>query len=104
MEPLWRCIGTTIDERTTYIFALRYALPRQTYALSIVSEQIMARITEFETWEVEDMVHKCDLLYPTTEIDQKIANKFKAQLQAELERRKSDGEIPGDSDDSPEVR
>ena len=48
LEPLWRCIGTTKDERTVYIFALRYALPRQTYAMSIVSEQIMARIADME--------------------------------------------------------
>lgn len=33
----------TKDERTVYVFALRYALPRHTYALSIVSREILSR-------------------------------------------------------------
>ncbi len=101
-------IGTephiTKDERTVYFFALRYALPRQTYALSIISEQIMARITEFETWEVKDMIRECGYLYPSTEIDQEVADRFKEQLQSELERRKSDGEISCHSDNTSKMR
>lgn len=38
----------TKDERTVYVFALRYALPRHTYALSLVSDEILKRLDNFE--------------------------------------------------------
>jgi hypothetical protein len=54
----------TKDERTVYIFALRYALPRQTYALGLVAGEIMSKIHDFETWEVEQMIRECQQSYP----------------------------------------
>ena len=40
----------TKDERAVYVFALRYALPRHSYALSIVSQMILSRLNDFEDW------------------------------------------------------
>ncbi len=77
----------TKDERAVYIFALRYALPRQTYALGLVAGEIMARIHDFETWEVEQMINECQQIYPEHWIDQQEADKFIAQLQKELAKR-----------------
>jgi hypothetical protein len=77
----------TKDERTVYIFALRYALPRQTYALGLVAGEIMSKIHDFETWEVEDMIKECQRSYSGHWIDQQEADKFIAQLQKELAKR-----------------
>ena len=77
----------TKDERTVYIFALRYALPRQTYALGLVAGEIMSKIHDFETREVEQMIRECQQLYPGHWIDQREADKFIAQLQTELAKR-----------------
>lgn len=74
----------TKDERTVYIFALRYALPRQTYALGLVAGEIMSKIHDFETWEIEQMIRECQQGYPGHWIDQLEADKFIAQLQNEL--------------------
>lgn len=46
----------TPDEQTLYFFAFRYALPRQSYALSLVSHLILARVNEFEDWQLRDMI------------------------------------------------
>ena len=46
----------TPDEQTLYFFAFRYALPRQTYALSLVSNLILDRVNEFEDWQLRDMI------------------------------------------------
>lgn len=77
----------TKDERTVYIFALRYALPRQTYALGLVAGEIMSKIHDFEAWEVEQMICECKQSYPGHWIDQREADKFIAQLQTELAKR-----------------
>lgn len=77
----------TKDERTVYIFALRYALPRQTYALGLVAEQIMARIHDFETWEIEQMIRECHHGYPGHWVDQQVADKFISQLETEISKR-----------------
>ena len=45
----------TSDEQTLYFFAFRYALPRQSYALSLVSSLVMQRVNEFEDWQLRDM-------------------------------------------------
>ena len=52
------------DERTVYVFALRYALPRHTYALSIVSQMILSRLDAFEDWELDGMIRDCWIYYP----------------------------------------
>ena len=42
----------TSDEQTLYFFAFRYALPRQSYALSLVSHLILERVNDFDDWKV----------------------------------------------------
>lgn len=46
----------TPDEQTLYFFAFRYALPRQSYALSLVSDLVLRRVDEFEDWQLRDMI------------------------------------------------
>lgn len=77
----------TKDERAVYIFALRYALPRQTYALGLVAREIMARIHDFETWEVEQMIRECKQGYPGHWVEQQEADMFISQLETELAKR-----------------
>ena len=84
----------TKDERTIYVFALRYALPRHTYALSLVSDEILAKLDDFEDWELEGMARDCWIYYPALDcggdMDRQTADKFKAKLIAELEKRGRD--------------
>lgn len=82
------------DLRTLFIFALRYSLPRHTYALSIVVPQVLKEIQHFEDWEIKGMIGDCDMYYPDEDFggrtcDQPLVDKLKAQLQAELDRRKN---------------
>ena len=51
----------TPDEQTLYFFAFRYALPRQTYALSLVSNLILERVNDFEDWQLRDMIGEIEL-------------------------------------------
>jgi len=46
----------TLDEQTLYFFAFRYALPRQSYALSLVSDLVIRRVNDFEEWQLRDMI------------------------------------------------
>lgn len=46
----------TSDEQPLYFFAFRYALPRQSYALSLVSDLVLRRVDEFEDWQLRDMI------------------------------------------------
>ena len=46
----------TSDEQTLYFFAFRYALPRQSYALTLVSRLVMENVEKFEDWQLRDMV------------------------------------------------
>ena len=84
----------TNDERAVYIFALRYALPRHTYALSIVSREILSRLNDFEDWELDGMIRDCWIYYPALDcggdIDRQKADEFKNKLLAELVRRGRD--------------
>ena len=84
----------TKDERTVYVFALRYALPRHTYALSLVSDEILKRLDEFEDWELDGMIRDCWIYYPALDcggdIDRRNADEFKNKLLAELVRRGRD--------------
>lgn len=81
----------TKDERTVYIFALRYALPRQTYALGLVAGEIMSKIHDFETWEIEQMIRECSQRYPGNWIDQQVADTFTSQLETEIAKRNGVG-------------
>ena len=84
----------TNTERTVYVFALRYALPRHTYALSIVSREILTRLNDFEDWELDGMIRDCWIYYPALDcggdIDRQKADDLKDKLIAELENRGRD--------------
>lgn len=87
-------MSMTKDERTVYVFALRYALPRHSYALSIVSREILSRLNDFEDWELDGMIRDCWIYYPSLDcvgdIDRRKADEFKSKLLAELSRRGRD--------------
>jgi hypothetical protein len=84
----------TSDERTVYVFALRYALPRHTYALSIVSREILSRLDAFEDGVIEGMIRDCWIYYPSLDcggdIDRKNADALKDKLMTELAKRGRD--------------
>jgi len=84
----------TKDERTVYVFALRYALPRHTYALSIVSREILSKLDSFEDWELDGMIRDCWIYYPSLDcggdIDRRNADAFRNKLLAELSMRGRD--------------
>ena len=87
----------TKDERTVYVFALRYALPRHTYALSIVSQMILSNLNDYEDWELDGMIRDCWIYYPSLDcggdIDRKNADALKDKLLVELVRRGRDDMI-----------
>ena len=87
----------TKDERIVYVFALRYALPRHTYALSIVSREILSRLNDFEDWELDGMIRDCWIYYPSLDcggdIDRQRADEFKDKLMTELAKRGRDDMI-----------
>ena len=84
----------TKDERTVYVFALRYALPRHTYALSLVSDEILKRLDGFEDWELDGMIRDCWIYYPALDfggdMDRQTADEFRSKLTAELKKRGRD--------------
>ena len=84
----------TKDERDVYVFALRYALPRHTYALGIVAGEIMQHIDDFEDWELEGMARDAWIYYPSAdfygEIDQQKAREFRGKMVVELQKRGRD--------------
>ena len=50
----------TQDEQTLYFFAFRYALPRQSYALTLVSRLVMENVEKFEDWQLRDMISEIE--------------------------------------------
>ena len=84
----------TKDERTVYVFALRYALPRHSYALSIVSREILSRLDAFEDWELDGMIRDCWIYYPALDcggdVDRRNADALKDKLMTELAKRGRD--------------
>lgn len=87
----------TKDEKTIYIFALRYALPRHSYALHFVIYQIFPLIADFEDWEIKDMIDDCRLFYPGPELggvecDRPLVDNFRERLKEELERRRNNND------------
>lgn len=81
----------TPDEQTLYFFAFRYALPRQTYALSLVSNLILERVNDFEDWQLRDMIGEIELSWEWNKdihpIDRKAQRLFRDRLRnAILER------------------
>ena len=71
------------DARTVLVFALRYALPRHTYALPLVSDYIKLNINSFELRDIEDY-------YPSDAfggLDQREADDFRSYLEQILKVR-----------------
>ena len=82
----------TNNDRTIVIFALRYALPRHTYAAKMVTEFIKANIDRFEPWEIEGMIDDCRIYYPSKDFggdtcDRPLVDAFAAFLSNESMKR-----------------
>ena len=78
------------DARTVLVFALRYALPRHTYALQLVSDYIKLNINSFEDWEVAGMLRDIEDYYPSDAfggLDQREADDFRSYLEQILKVR-----------------
>ena len=65
-------------ERTIAVFAMRYAMKRKTYALSIVLDHITENIKEFDKWEIEQI--KEELSEGRTYFNESTINKFMQKL------------------------
>lgn len=81
----------TSDEQTLYFFAFRYALPRQSYALSLVSDLVLRRVDEFEDWQLRDMISEIEVHWEENNeippIDRDVQRLFRDRLRnAILER------------------
>lgn len=82
------------DLRTIFVFALRYALPRHTYAFGMVSGYILQELDNFQDWELEGMIGDCRMYYPSADLggdvcDQPKVDRFRDILTDELENRKN---------------
>ena len=81
----------TPDEQTLYFFAFRYALPRQTYALSLVSHLILQRVNDFEDWQLRDMIGEIEMSWEWNKdihsIDRDVQRFFRDRLQDALLER-----------------
>ena len=81
----------TPDEQTLYFFAFRYALPRQSYALSLVSNLIMGRVNEFEDWQLRDMIGEIEAHWERNNdihpIDRDVQRLFRDRLRGALLER-----------------
>ena len=85
----------TADEQSLYFFAFRYALPRQSYALSLVSRLVMQRVNEFEDLQLRDMAGEIESHWEENKdihpIDRDVQRLFRDRLQkALLERRQEE--------------
>lgn len=83
----------TKDERTILVFAFRYALPRHTYALSLVFDQLKQHIDDFESWELTSMIFDVSSYYPSDDFgssDQEFADRVREYLRNELTKRDKD--------------
>ena len=81
----------TPDEQTLYFFAFRYALPRQSYALSLVSNLILERVNDFEDWQLRDMIGEIEAHWEWNKdihpIDRDVQRLFRDRLREELLER-----------------
>lgn len=81
----------TPDEQTLYFFAFRYALPRQSYALSLVSDLVLRRVNEFEDWQLRDMIGEIEAHWEENKdihpIDRDVQRIFRERLQVVLLER-----------------
>ena len=78
----------TSDEQTLYFFAFRYALPRQSYALSLVSDLVLRRVDEFEDWQLRGMIGEIEAHWEENNeihpIDRDVQRIFRDRLQKTL--------------------
>ena len=78
----------TPDEQTLYFFAFRYALPRQSGALSLVSHLILERVNGFEDWQLRDMIGEIEAHWEQNKdihpIDRDVQQLFRDRLQDAL--------------------
>ena len=81
----------TSDEQTLYFFAFRYALPRQSYALSLVSHLILQRVNDFDDWQLRDMISEIEAHWEENNeihpIDRDAQRLFRDQLRGALLER-----------------
>ena len=81
----------TSDEQTLYFFAFRYALPRQSYALSLVSDLVLRRVDEFEDWQLRDMISEIEAHWEENNeihpIDREVQRLFRERLKVALLER-----------------
>lgn len=81
----------TSDEQTLYFFAFRYALPRQSYALSLVSHLILQRVNDFDDWQLRDMISEIEAHWEENKdihpIDRDVQRFFRDRLRNALLER-----------------
>ena len=81
----------TSDEQTLYFFAFRYALPRQSYALSLVSHLILERVNDFDDWQLQDMIGEIEAHWEENNeihsIDRDVQRLFRDRLRNALLER-----------------
>ena len=81
----------TQDEQTLYFFAFRYALPRQSYALSLVSDLVLRRVNDFDDWQLRDMIGEIEAYWGWNKdihpIDRDVQRLFRDRLQGALLER-----------------
>lgn len=81
----------TSDEQTLYFFAFRYALPRQSGALSLVSNIVLKRVNDFEDWRLRDMIGEIEAHWEWNKdihpIDRDVQRFFRDRLQDALLER-----------------
>ena len=81
----------TPDEQTLYFFAFRYALPRQSYALSLVSHLILERVNDFDGWQLRDMIGEIEAHWEWNKdihpIDREVQRRLRERLQVALLER-----------------
>ena len=81
----------TQDEQTLYFFAFRYALPRQSYALSLVSHLILERVNDFDDWQLQDMIGEIEAHWEENNeihsIDRDVQRLFRDRLRNALLER-----------------
>mgnify|MGYP000989038915 FL=1 len=79
-----------LDEQTLYFFAFRYALPRQSYALSL-SHLILERVNDFDGWQLRDMIGEIEAYWEWNKdihpIDRDVQRLFRNRLQGALLER-----------------
>lgn len=81
----------TLDEQTLYFFAFRYALPRQSYALTLVSRLVMENVEKFEDWQLRDMIGEIEAHWEWNKdihpIDRDVQRLFRDRLRGALLER-----------------